>query len=213
MTSDIDGTARQLGRQLGLTVLGSVPRADGVGLRRASVTGVHDSGGTLTVDLALQGGVWANVPCTTACSQVQTGDRVIVETISNVSIVTGIIARADTARLAPKVDDTGWITPPLTDNTWAYNTDYPLRIRRVGDRVYLQGGVMHTAHNGVFQPQWRFWNALEPKFRPNRRVIVGTFYFTTVFWDVNVDGTIRAQSSNADSPGHTILFDTSWTVN
>lgn len=55
--------------------------------------------------------------------------------------------------------DTGWVTPTLLNGYTHYST--PLRVRRIGDQVFLDGGVVATTDfDGVFAN-------LDTPFRPS----------------------------------------------
>lgn len=107
--------ARQLGRQLGLSIINSQAGSPPLTIRYATCTRTRLVDGTPLMDVRIDGSLITGLRCTISAAKATTGDRVLLLVQGNDVIVADIIANIASNRLW-----TGTIT--TTDTTIQHNS-------------------------------------------------------------------------------------------
>lgn len=183
--------ARQLGRQLGLQITNQ-PTTQNTTTRIATITQTHNT----TVDITIDGTKLTNIQATPETITANPGDRCLITIQGALAIATHL--------LPPATGASRWTTLQPNDASWKQNNP-PLAIRKDGGMVTLDGSISRT---GGFQTGY-VCATIPAGYRPDRQTKTPNHYFSSQWWVIGTDGTIRCEQGN-DGSNNPIYLHTTW---
>lgn len=185
--------ARQLGRQLGLQITNQ-PTTQNTTTRIATITNIHNT----TVDITIDGTTLTNIQATTDTLAAKPGDRCLLTIQGALAIASSLLPAT------PATGSGAWTPLQPNDASWKLG-GIPLSVRKQGNLVTLDGMIART---GGFQ-RGCVCATIPEGYRPDRGTKTPNTYFSSQWWVIGSDGTIRSEDGN-DGSANPIYLHTTW---